>query len=256
MARLALDIIEPFDVRERTTPEILSLVAGKPVKFSGTLAELSKMTTAEMGKTLEIGREASLKIKAALELASRQVLLSSKSFIRSGEDVAEYFWTRLSRAERESFWVLTLSAKHEVIDCHRISEGTLSMTPVHPREVFSRVIRDSASAVIFCHNHPSGFPEPSSEDRDMTERLCAGAQIFGIRVLDHVVVGRNGYVSFQERNLLPMTTAETWRETAKCAAEGAMADAGCPPYGKKEELEREYDIEAELDEDETPEPGH
>lgn len=105
-------------------------------------------------------------------------------------------------AKKEGFYAVTVDQKHQVIDLHRISEGTLSMCPVHPREAFSPIIRDSAAAVIFLHNHPSGNPEPSQDDYSLTMRLSESGKLLGIRVLDHVVIGDGDFVSLRDRGAI------------------------------------------------------
>ena len=84
----------------------------------------------------------------------------------------------------------------------KISEGSLTASLVHPREVYNPVIRESAAAVIFVHNHPSGDPAPSQEDIEITRRLKEVGEVMGIRVLDHVVIGHESYYSFNERGML------------------------------------------------------
>lgn len=103
---------------------------------------------------------------------------------------------------QESFHVVTLSQKNEVIDRHLVSLGTLTGAPVHPREVYRHAITDCAAAVGFVHNHPSGDCAPSRDDREITARLVEAARILGFRVLDHVIVSREGYFSFVEEGLL------------------------------------------------------
>jgi DNA repair protein RadC len=83
-----------------------------------------------------------------------------------------------------------------------VSQGSLTASVVHPREVFNPAIRDSAAAVIFVHNHPSGDPQPSQEDRVLTTRLADAGKLLGIQVLDHIIVGRNTYMSFADEGLL------------------------------------------------------
>jgi DNA repair protein RadC len=83
-----------------------------------------------------------------------------------------------------------------------VTIGLLDKSPVHPREVFADVIADRAAAVIFAHNHPSGDLEPSQSDLQLQEQLTEAGKILGIRVLDHVIVSRNGYYSFQEAGLI------------------------------------------------------
>ncbi len=84
-----------------------------------------------------------------------------------------------------------------------VSEGILTASLVHPREVFAPAIREAAAGIVLVHNHPSGDPEPSPEDHEVTARLCAVGELVGIRVLDHVVIGDGCYVSFLERGLIP-----------------------------------------------------
>jgi DNA repair protein RadC len=115
---------------------------------------------------------------------------------------------RLARAElegfpREVFAVALLDGKHRLRRWERVSVGTLTASLVHPREVFRAAIREAAAAVVVAHNHPSGDPEPSTEDRHVTRRLVDAGRLLGIPVLDHVVVGDARCVSFRERGWLP-----------------------------------------------------
>jgi len=96
------------------------------------------------------------------------------------------------------FYALLLDSKNRLITKVRISEGSLGASLVHPREAFRPAIREAAAAVLFLHNHPSGDPSPSSEDRKITARLHKAGELLGIPVLDHVVVGREAYFSFAD----------------------------------------------------------
>ena len=95
-----------------------------------------------------------------------------------------------------------LDAKHIVIRDFTVSQGSLTVSIVHPREVFNLAVRESAAAIIFVHNHPSGDPQPSEEDHALTQRLMEAGEILGIRVLDHVVIGDGKYVSFADEGFL------------------------------------------------------
>src|SRR5690606_306825 len=97
------------------------------------------------------------------------------------------------------FVALLLDARHRLLRVERVSEGTLTSSVVHPREVFGPALREAAAAVVVAHNHPSGDPTPSAEDRDVTARLAEAGRLVGVRLLDHVVVGDPGFVSFRER---------------------------------------------------------
>lgn len=103
-----------------------------------------------------------------------------------------------SDADREQFYVLMLDCKNRLIGVNLVSQGSLSTSVVCPREVFKAAIMANSAAVILLHNHPSGCPDPSQEDRACTSRLCEAGKILGIRVLDHVIVGESAYFSFSD----------------------------------------------------------
>ena len=105
-------------------------------------------------------------------------------------------------ADQEHFSILLLNNKNRVRAHKVISSGSLTASLVHPREVFKPVILYGAAAVILCHNHPSGDPEPSPEDIDITRRLVQCGEIFGIRILDHVILGRDSMFSFSDRGMM------------------------------------------------------
>ena len=167
----------------------------------GGIPGLSRQLVADLSKVKGVGLAKGAQILAALELGRRLAdrSLVPEEVIRSGESVYRILGPRLREDRKESFWVLLLDQKHRLRKSERISEGTLSMTPVHPREAFSPAIRESAAAVIFVHNHPSGDPEPSSDDWTLTARLVECGRLLGIRVLDHVVVGDHAWVSLRDR---------------------------------------------------------
>jgi DNA repair protein RadC len=121
--------------------------------------------------------------------------------IRGPEDVLEHV-RDLVRARREHFVVLLLNARHEMQRREVVSIGSLNASIVHPREVFLVAILHSAASVVLVHNHPSGDPEPSEEDLSITRRLVEVGELVGIGVLDHVIVGSRGLVSFRARQLL------------------------------------------------------
>lgn len=122
--------------------------------------------------------------------------------IRSSREVYDLFHDRFAHADREEFIVVPLDAKNRVLGFHVVSVGSLTSSLVHPRECFKVAILANAAALILVHNHPSGDPKPSSEDLAITKRLSEIGELMGIRVLDHVVVGDNRYVSFVDDGLL------------------------------------------------------
>src|SRR5262249_16767808 len=122
--------------------------------------------------------------------------------VRGREDVFRHFGARLRRIAQERFIVVLLDGRHRVLGEEMVSLGTLTASLVHPREVFRPALRASAAALILVHNHPSGDPTPSAEDRAVTERLARAGEILGVRVLDHVIVAERGYVSLREDGAL------------------------------------------------------
>lgn len=103
---------------------------------------------------------------------------------------------------REVFLCLHLDSKNKIICVDTVSQGSLNASIVHPRELFSSAILSAAAGLIFIHQHPSGCPEPSREDIELTTRLQDGAKILGIRVLDHIIIGEGKYISFADRGLI------------------------------------------------------
>ena len=126
--------------------------------------------------------------------------------------VAKLMEPQLRGLEHETFHVLVLDAKHRLCTRELVSQGTLTASLVHPREVFRSAIRLSAAAVVVVHNHPSGDPEPSEEDLGATRRLLEAGHLLGIPLLDHVIVGRGTHVSLRER----MSFQEAGRSPTHC----------------------------------------
>jgi len=120
----------------------------------------------------------------------------------NSRDIFTRYAPRYYTVDREHFVVLLLDSKNALIRENLISVGSLSTSVVHPREVFRPAVQDSAAAVLFLHNHPSGDPTPSHEDRECTQRLFRSGKILGIRVLDHVVIGHDDFFSFADAGLL------------------------------------------------------
>ena len=158
----------------------------------------------ELSAIKGIGPAKSAGLKACMEIARRlrQKKWEVGDALRSSEDVFRHFGERLVKEKREIFYVVLLNNKNRKIREVKISEGSLTASLVHPREVYNPVIRESAAAVIFVHNHPSGDPTPSPEDLEITRRLKEVGEVMGIRVLDHVVVGHDRYFSFSDRGVL------------------------------------------------------
>ncbi len=138
------------------------------------------------------------KLRAFFELARRfgETEWEPGAAFRSSYDVYAHFRERLADARQEIFLAVLLDNKHRKLSDLVVSVGSLTSSIVHPRDVYARVIREPAAAVIFVHNHPSGDPTPSREDLEITRRLREVGDLVGVRVLDHLVIGHGRYVSF------------------------------------------------------------
>ena len=141
-------------------------------------------------------------VEIGLRIAELKTDYQSSTRISNPATAKEYCLQHFGRMARESrqeeFWIVSLDTKNVPIDCHQITVGTLRNSLVHPREVFRPAIRDAANCIIAVHNHPSGDPTPSDQDISVTERLEQTAEVVGIPVIDHIVVGADKAVSIQE----------------------------------------------------------
>jgi len=169
-----------------------------------TLERLSRATARELCELKGIGPAKAAELLAVFELARRlqAAELPSGTAFCSASDVFNHLHWRLRHVRKERFLILMLDCKHRVLKESVISEGSLTASIVHPREVFNPVVRESAAAVILVHNHPSGDPTPSREDLALTARLRKAGDLMGVQVLDHVIIGHNRYASLAELGLL------------------------------------------------------
>lgn len=172
-------------------------------RFRG-LREIDCASIAELSSVKGLGAAKIAQLKAAFALGKRVMAgsLDGKAAFSSSRMVHSYFAPRFKNAKKEVFLCLLLDTKNRLIREAKVSEGTLTNSPIHPREAFKEAIRESAAAVIFVHNHPSGDPEPSRDDIAVTERLKATGDLVGINVLDHVIIGDGKYVSLREKGIL------------------------------------------------------
>ena len=168
------------------------------------LNELFNVSVSELTEIKGIGRAKAAQVMAALELGRRVVSEKNGNNVsfRCSEEVANYYIPLLKDLKKEQFRVLLLDIKNKVIKEVLISQGSLTSSIVHPREVIKPVIKESAASVIFIHNHPSGDPEPSTDDIEITNRLCKSCSILGISVLDHIIVAEGGYFSFKQKQMI------------------------------------------------------
>lgn len=176
----------------------------------GGVAGLAQCGIEELCAIPGIGKAKAAQLKAALELGKRALAgpLCKGAKITSSRDLFTHYHPSLRDLRHEVFKVVLLDAKHAIMRDATVSEGSLTLSIVHPREVFTLAVKESAAAVIFLHNHPSGDPTPSQEDRALTARLVSAGEVLGIRVLDHLVVGDGRYVSFADQGWLTTPGAD------------------------------------------------
>lgn len=164
------------------------------------LAYLRNCTMQELMSIKGIGPAKAAQIIAAAELGKRMAIngRNIRYRIKSPEDISRLVMEELRYLNKEVFKIILLNTKNEVINIENISVGSLNASIVHPREVFLPAIRKSSSSIILLHNHPSGDPTPSREDKNITQRLVESGTLLGISVLDHIIIGDNIYTSLRE----------------------------------------------------------
>ena len=164
------------------------------------LGKLNELSLKELQEIKGIGPAKSMQIKALFEFNKRYSLAKRDGEpIQSARDVFEYASQRLIANQQEQFMILLLDSKNRIVKDEVISIGTLNASIIHPREVFKSAIRESANSIILVHNHPSGDPEPSAEDEQITKKLFEAGELLNIKVLDHIIVGKDKFWSFKER---------------------------------------------------------
>ncbi len=209
LLRFGTEALSPSELlglvlRERHPEAEAVGVAQRILERFGSLRGIASRTVAELSMVPGVGPARAARIRAAFGLVRvlGEETLPRGTRIRSSRDIFERFHPELRDRKREVFISVLLDGKNRVLCEDRVSVGSLTASIVHPREVFAVAIRESADAIVFVHNHPSGDPTPSMEDVEITNRLVEVSRLVGIRVLDHVVVGDGCYVSFHERGLI------------------------------------------------------
>jgi len=170
--------------------------------YGAGLSFLKEASIEELISVSGIGLAKAARLKAALEVSRRLqrsvASMAKPAIVRQGEDVYKLVRGDMEDLDREHFCIVMLNVRNQVIGRELISVGSLDTSIVHPREIFKNCIKKSAAGVILVHNHPSGDATPSDDDVKMTRRLIEAGKILGIRVLDHVIIGRGRYVSMRE----------------------------------------------------------
>jgi DNA repair protein RadC len=207
-----------YGVNLLSNPELLAILIGSGTKDSSAVMLANKLLSLdhsgilfladcipeELTHVRGIGIAKACQLVSAMELGKRIAVKpkDKKVNVNSPKEVAALFMEEMRYLRKEFFQVLMLNTKNEIIMVDNVSIGNLNSAVVHPREVFSRAIKKSASSIILVHNHPSGNPQPSREDIDLTGRLMESGKILGIEVLDHIIIGDGIFISLKEKMLI------------------------------------------------------
>ena len=209
--------LQKFGAEVLSAQEILALILGRGISGEsvmvtaqrllsqfGSLKGIAGASLEELARVRGIGLAKAAQIRAAFELASRLESYQStekKETVKTPEDVVALVRSRLKGKKKEYFLALLLDTRNQLIRVAEISVGSLDSSIVHPREIFKEAVAASAASAIFVHNHPSGDPEASEDDLNLTKRLAEAGEIMGIDVLDHVIIGEEKYLSLKREGL-------------------------------------------------------
>jgi DNA repair protein RadC len=192
-------------LRTGTKGKSVISIAYDMINGFGNLAVLSSKTHSALKQLPGIGKDKAACLIAAFEI-SRRIQVQGKWYsekkITSPADLADIFIPLLRDELKENFILVCLNSANKIIKYEKISTGNLNSSVVHPREIFKAAVENSSAGIILLHNHPSGNPEPSSEDIAVTKKMVEAGKILDIPVYDHLIIAGNTFTSFVERRLI------------------------------------------------------
>ena len=199
LAELLALVIE----RGRRGENVLA-IAQNLISHFGNLAKMKEATIEELQQVNGIGFATACKLKAAFELGEKAQTTATEygQKIESAKDIFKLLKNDLGNKKKEHFKVLSLDSRNKLISIDNVSVGTINTNLVHPREVFKTAIQHLAVSIILVHNHPSGNPEPSEADLEITKRILESGKIMGIDILDHIIITKNKFFSFKDKGLI------------------------------------------------------
>jgi len=198
-------------LRSGTAGSRVLAMAEQLVQQAGSLGALLKWSVSDFRAIRGIGQVKALQLLSLMEIVRRVQSegLGQTPLLKEPGDIAQYLRSKSLGLEVEKLWVLSVNTRGRLLRCTEVSSGTATASLVHPREVFREALRVAASGVVVSHNHPSGDPQPSAADINVTRQLRESARILGIEFIDHVIVGRpecdpagRGWYSFRTAGLV------------------------------------------------------
>jgi DNA repair protein RadC len=180
------------------------LPAKEAIRKFKTLRGVLEAPTEELQQIDGIGTHSAFGFKLVQEIAREflKAKILDKPFYKSSQEVFDYLYHSMRGLKKEVFKIIYLNSQNQIIDTIDLSEGTVNSSYVSAREVIEAAIKHSAASLIFVHNHPSGNPEPSPSDKELTRELVYASRIMQLKVLDHIIVGDNRYFSFAGEGLI------------------------------------------------------
>ncbi|MBI4181291.1 MAG: DNA repair protein RadC [Chloroflexi bacterium] len=178
--------------------------AKEAIKRFKTLRGVLEAPTEELQQIEGIGAHSAFGIKLVQEVA-REFLkekIIDKPVYKSAQEIFDYLYHSMRDLKKEVFKAIFLNSQNQILDTEDLFEGTINSSPISPREVVESALKHNAALLIFAHNHPSGNPEPSQSDKELTRDLVYAGSIVRIRVLDHIIIGDNRYFSFASEGLI------------------------------------------------------
>lgn len=189
--------------REAMEDHEIASLAGFRIPTGATVGKYIDMTLDEL---IDIGipPHDALTIASIKELAQRYLgeRMEKRDVLSAPARVVDFLKLKIGGLPHEAFCAIFLTTQNEVITHEIVNEGTIDQVAVYPRRIIEMALKHHAAALIIAHNHPSGFTDPSEEDKNLTRTLRSACTVMDIRLLDHMIVGKSGYFSFLERGLL------------------------------------------------------
>lgn len=179
--------------------------AKKAMRKFKTLRGVLEAPTEELQEIKGIGPHNVFGIKLFQEISERYLkerIIGKKIQLKSSKEVYDYLFQSMQKDKKEVFKVMFLDGKNRLVEVEDLFEGSLTSSVVYPREIMKQAIKYNAASLIFVHNHPSGDPDPSPSDKDITKELVFAGHLMQIKVLDHIIIGDNKYFSFADGGLI------------------------------------------------------